>query len=364
MAKTLKIGIDADNGDFVENDIPTRKIISAVSRISEDYPLAELVVAGNREKVLDALGKRIPKNVRIIPSTAYISRGEKIHCHMPGSSLNNLVREARAGNIEGIFTIGNTANVGKEAIGLRRITGVIKPTLLTPIPVYPEGVFFLTDIGATSMNQNQQDGKLYRTAIEEFVEEIYCQGIIATVYARTQEVLVPKLGLLTVGQEEHKGSDWVLRTDELFKSKARNLEGFLEYAGKIEQKHAMRGQVDIALSDGHTGNQLLKLGEEIIYTAKTIVKDIAKNLRLLEKLACTPAALVLRRNPLVRRVIESYNPTKYNAALLLGYRGIISKGHGDSSEEAVYKGIKRALDSCGLDLGPKIEEAVKRYMPK
>lgn len=363
------IGIDADNGDLVKDKNhqvpPTKKICSAVSRVLKENGNIHLVLSGNKERILNSFQGQIPQSISILPSLEYCLPEQEIERPVSGSSLNNLVRETKSGNLSGFFTIGDTSKVGIEAGRLGRLKSVEKPVLITPVPLYPEGSFFFADVGATSLNQNNKPDKLYKTGIEEFAREIYCQGIVTAVYAKEKGVSVPRIGLVTIGQEEHKGSDWILATHELFKSQSQNFQGFADYIGKIEPKHAIKEHlVDIALADGHSGNLLLKLTEGIIGLVKDITRDVKENLSTLDKLACLPGVIVLRRNKRIRKVIENFNPDIYNAALVLGYKGTISKGHGDSSENAVYYGIKRAIDSSKLNLNKKIEQALEKYMPK
>jgi phosphate acyltransferase len=365
----ISIGIDVDNGDLIRKSNcqvpPTKKICSAVSRVLKENGNIHLVLSGNKERILNSFHGQIPQSVSILPSLEYCLPEQKIERPISGSSLNNLTRETKSGNLDGFFTIGDTSKVGIEAIRLGRLKRVEKPVLITPVPLYPQGFFLFSDIGATSLNQNNNPGKLYKTGIEEFAREIYCQGIITTVYAKEKGIPIPRIGLVTIGQEEHKGSDWILAAHELFRQESENLYGFLDYLGKIEPKHAVRKNlVDIALADGHSGNLLLKLAEGVIGLVKDITKDIKENLSALDKLICLPGAIVLRRNKRIKKVIENFNPDLYNAALVLGYKGIISKGHGDSSENAIYYGIKRAIESSVLNLDEKIEQALEKYLPR
>lgn len=366
--KEIVLGIDADNGDLdKDNNKPTKKICSAVLRFTKENPDTHLVLVGNETNIREALVK-IPHNVSLVHAQVYSHPKEEVKFHAPGSSLNTLVNLASTNLIDAFFTIGSTQKFGAELGKLKRIPGVRKPALITTVPRYPSGELLLTDVGATSLNQNHKPDKLYSTAVEEFALDIYCQGIIAAVYSKERGVKIPKLGLVTVGEEEGKGSDWILRAHELFKEHSRNLEGFLYYVGKVEPADIIRDQrtaLDVALADGPTGNIIIKTEGAVLGLVSDIVQDIKKNhLGLLGKLALAPAYFFLKHNKKVQEVRARYDKDVYNAALLAGRVKAVSKGHGNSTERAVYFGIKRASEFCSMDLSSKIEQALTDYMPK
>jgi len=380
MEKTLRIGIDVDNGDFVDGVPPTKKIIRAVSRVLKEDNQIHLVLSGNAETITKAFYGQVPSSVSILPSKMHYLPGAEIKHPVKGTSLNILVNETRAGNLGGFFTIGDTSKVGIEGIHLGRHKKVEKPALITPIPCFPSGSFLIGDVGATSSNQNVDvyadiedprtfdeehlnNRKPHLVAIDEFSRELYCQGIMMAVFANQNVAKTPRLGMITIGEEDHKGSDTILRTDYLFRQQQKNLKGFIEYIGKIEPKDALlKGKVDVAITDGHTGNLLLKLSEAIISLIKGVCKETKEKLSFLEKALCLPAGAILKGK--LRKVKETYDPDYYNGAILLGYLGIIGKGHGDSCEDAVHHGIIRTAGCISKGVSSKLDEALEEHMPR
>ncbi|MFH1710683.1 MAG: hypothetical protein ABH840_00040 [Nanoarchaeota archaeon] len=380
MEKILRIGIDVDNGDLVDGIPPTSKIIRAASRVMEENNQVNLVLSGDKQRIEEAFNGRVPESVSILPSAEYCHSNREIKQAIKGSSLNNLVRETKAEKIGGFFTIGDTSKVGIEGMRLGRHKKVEKPVLVTPIPSFPIGSFLLGDVGATSSNQNVdifadienpetfdeehlKNRKPYLIAIDELSRDLYCQGIMLSVFAQQNGIKVPRLGIVTVGEENHKGSDTVLRTDYLFKQQAGKLENFIEYIGKIEPKDALlERRVDVAISDGHTGNLLLKLSEAIVNLIKGVCIDAKKELSWIEKALCLPAGAILKNK--LWEIRATFDPDYYNSAILLGYSGIIGKGHGNSSEDAIYYGIKRTLDCISQGVSPKLDKALETYMPE
>ena len=382
MEKKLRIGIDVDNGDLVDGIPPTQKILRAVSRVLKENDNVHFVLSGNEQRIMESF-RKVPNSVSIIPSDVYCPPEQKIKKPVEGSSLNNLVKKTKEKgeeNIGGFFTIGDTRKVGIEGARLGRHSRVEKPCLVTPIPSFPSGRFFLGDVGATSLNQNVDiladienpetfdqfhlnNRKPYLIAIDEFSRELYCNGIMLAVFSQQNGLKMPRLGIVTVGGENHKGSDIILRTDYLFKQQQGKLENFIEYIGKIEPKDALlEDRVDIAVSDGHTGNLMLKLSEAIVNLIKGVYQDTKNKLNKIEKALCLPTGLILKKD--MRRIRETYDPDYYNAAILIGYSGIIGKGHGNSNEDAVYYGIRRITDCVSQGISPKLDEALESYMPK
>ena len=156
MEKMLRIGIDVDNGDLVNNIPPTSKIIRAASRVIAKNSQIHLVLSGNEQRIIEAFNGQVPSSVSILPSTAYCPPEREITHSVKGSSLNNIVREIKENreteeeNIGGFFTIGDTSKVSIEGMRLGRHEKVEKPVLVTPIPSFPNGSFLLGDVGATS----------------------------------------------------------------------------------------------------------------------------------------------------------------------------------------------------------------------
>jgi len=235
-------------------------------------------------------------------------------------------------------------------------------------------------VGATSSNQNVdiyadiedpatfdeehlRNRKPHLVALDESARGLYCQGIMLAVFAQQNGIIKPRVGLLTIGKENHKGSDTILRTDYLFRKQTENLENFLEYVGKIEPKDALlERRVDIVVTEGHTGNLLLKLAEAIIKALKGIYKDTEKNLSTIKKMLCLPAGVMLRKD--IQNLRGNYDPDFYNAGILLGYLGLVGKGHGDSCEDAIYYGMKRTAECISRGVSCKLDEALEAHMPK
>lgn len=341
------IGIDAYNGDIDSRGAPpSKRMIDAVLQISQEYPDLKVVLAGDEREILNALGKRdLPESASILPN----GNGEP--------NINLLARLARTGAIQGIFTIGDSAKVGKMRLGF--LKGVEKVALIATLPAYPKGDFLLADAGATRLNQNGKRDKLHTDAISEFARDIYCQGVMAAVYAREMlGIQQPRLGLLTIGKEFHKGSELVFETEAFFqKMQERGLSRLLDYRGRAEPEDAFFGNVDILLTDGHTGNIFLKTIESVIKTAKAIASS---ELSRLEKAYLSPILLSKR----IRKARDRCNPARYNGAYVAGLDGILLKGHGSSSSTACYSGIKRTISHIERDIRPVITEALERYMPQ
>jgi len=159
----------------------------------------------------------------------------------------------------------------------------------------------------------------------------------------------PSVGLLSIGEEEGKGNELIKESYKILKdSKAIN------FFGNIEGRDLFNDLVDVVVTDGFTGNIVLKQAEGEAMSLVSWIKDALLNNGPLVKLG---AALV---KPALKKVAERLDPSEYGAQPLLGVKGYAFIGHGSSDEIAVYNALKTAKRMVDANLVEKITEGISQ----
>jgi glycerol-3-phosphate acyltransferase PlsX len=244
----------------------------------------------------------------------------------------NLLRENQAGVLVSSGNTGALMAGGKLIVG--SMDGVERPALAAAIP-REGGYFILIDAGA---NPTSEAMHLMHNAV---MGSNYARAVLGTES--------PRVGLLTIGTEEGKGTPLTNEAHELLKK----INGVINYSGPLEGFQIFRDHVDVVVCDGFVGNSLLKSWESM---AKFI-----RNL-LTEELKRNPmraAGYVLAKGAF-DAMKERLNPDRYGGAPLLGVRGNILKAHGSSNRYAWASAIRAAEKVIRHDLYHRIEQDIAR----
>ena len=241
------------------------------------------------------------------------------------------------GQADAFVTAGNTGAASVTAyFRLGTIPGVDRPGLA---PVFPTatGSCVVLDVGANP---------------ECKPENLLQFGIMGSVYAeKVRGIHNPKVGLLSNGEEAGKGNDLVKHTYPLLKDSGLN------FYGNVEGKEVIGGVVDVAVTDGFTGNIMLKSSEAVAKLILDKVKELIQNGPLTAKIG---GALV---RPTLRKIKKMLDPEEEGAAPLLGVNGLVFIGHGRSNEIAIKNAIrlaKNAVEAGVLDsIRTAIEQSIK-----
>ncbi|OGO17666.1 MAG: hypothetical protein A2Z14_10160 [Chloroflexi bacterium RBG_16_48_8] len=235
------------------------------------------------------------------------------------------------GEAEAFVTAGNTGGAMANALfRLGRIRGVKRPALGTVFPVQ-DGHAILIDIGA-----NADCRPIY---LQQF-------AVLGAVYA---EIVLkktnPRVGLVSNGEEPGKGNSLVKETFPL-------LEGSgLNFIGNLEPKELFAGQADVAVTDGFTGNILVKTSEAVAKLLSNLIRS---------EITASPISSVggLLSRPAFRRVGVTLDPAEYGAAPLLGVQGLVFIGHGRSDAKALINAIRVAREAVEGGLLSALEIAI------
>ncbi len=240
------------------------------------------------------------------------------------------VRDGRAG---AMISAGNTgATMAAALLRMGRISGVKRPAIATPIPVPGSTPTILLDAGANAEVQ---------------AEWLVQFGLMGSVYARHRfGIAEPRVGLLSIGEEPGKGD--TLRKDayELFAAASR-----LNFVGNVEGRDVMSTNVDVCVTDGFTGNVVLKTLEGGM---KTVLGALLEAFGAEENYKPHAEALM----PVLLALHRTLNPDTYGGAVLLGVDGVCIIAHGSSTAEAILNGIGVARDMVEHDVVSEIRAAI------
>lgn len=245
---------------------------------------------------------------------------------------NKLVKEGRA---DAVFTAGNTgAAMGVSLLTLGRIPGIIRPALMINFPsLTRHGWTSVLDVGA---NVDCKPKMLAQFAV---MGDLYHRHLL--------NVASPRVGLLSLGEEESKGNDLIREAHEIL----RGLK-HINFIGNVEGQDLVNGHADVVVCDGFVGNVILKFGEGIMRLFGDIMKKEVLNGNLLTKLT------VGLLTPTIRRIYRRMDYKEYGSAPLLGVNGISTIGHGKSNSKAIKSALLHAARYVSAHINDKIEQAL------
>jgi glycerol-3-phosphate acyltransferase PlsX len=242
----------------------------------------------------------------------------------------NLVKQGDAG---AMVSSGNTgALMAGSKLIVGSMPGVERPALAPAIP-REGGYFVLIDAGA---NPSSEAVHLMHNAI---MGSHYARAVLGAEN--------PRVGLLTIGTEEGKGTPLTNAAHEMLKK----INGVINYIGPVEGFQVFRDQIDVVVCDGFVGNSLLKSWESMAKFIKNLLSEELKRNPL------RAAGYILARGAF-NAMKERLNPDRYGGAPLLGVRGNILKAHGSSNRHAWSSAISAADILIRHDLYHRIEKDV------
>jgi phosphate acyltransferase len=243
----------------------------------------------------------------------------------------------KSGQADAFVTAGNTGGAMATALfRLGRIRGIKRPALTALFPVRT-GYCVVLDIGANT----------------DIKPEYLLQfAVMGSVYAEVaQGIRSPRVGLLSNGEEQSKGNELVKAAYPLLRDSGLN------FIGNVEGKELFGGQVDVVVTDGFTGNVLLKSSEAV---AKMITDILRQELTSSTR---TKVGALLAR-PAFGKIKRMMDPGEIGALPLLGIDGLVFVGHGRSDERALVNAIGGARKAVEGDLLGALRTAIQQRLAK
>jgi glycerol-3-phosphate acyltransferase PlsX len=249
------------------------------------------------------------------------------------SSLRVGTRLVTEGKADGFVSAGNTGAAmatAKMVIGM--LPGVDRPALAALIPTKSGKPTLLLDVGANA------ECKPHHLAQFAIMGDAYSRAVLGT--------MRPTVGLMSIGEEEAKGNDLTKEAFPLM----RDLTS-LNFVGNVEGRDVFTGAVDVIVTDGFTGNVMLKLSEGLTDAMLSMIR------RELSASAITKAGAMLAR-PAFRNIKRRLDYTEYGGAPLLGVRQIVVIGHGSSNARAIRSAIRSVKEFSEHRAGERIESGI------
>ncbi|MDR3273767.1 MAG: phosphate acyltransferase PlsX [Puniceicoccales bacterium] len=326
----------ADNGVSV--------FVRGVVYAAKNFPseLGNIVLVGHGDEIGRAVSEnkleKFFKKINIVHASQEVEMTDKPISALRSkkdSSMFRAIELVKDGYADGMLSCGNTGCLmAGGALKLRTMPGIDRPALCTMIPA-PDYAFALIDVGANPSST---------------AKNLVHNAVLGSHYFKTvTNVENPRIGLLTIGTEEGKGSDLVCEAHRLLKLASKEIN----YSGLIEGFQLFDGTVDVVVCDGFVGNILLKSVEAMAKTIKAYIRrEIRKNpLRMLGAVLASGAFLDIKKQ---------LNPDKFNGAPFLGLNGTIIKSHGSSSVEGISSALRLACKTARASKFGALSEVIKR----
>ena len=326
------IAVDAMGGDLG----PSVVVPGAIEAARQTG--AKILLVGNEATLDGELNRLSPSGVdlEIVHAPEVAGMDEKpsdILRRKKNASIQVACRLVRDGAAQGVVSAGHSgASVACGMFIMGRIPGVERPALASLLPTEKEPVVRL-DVGATV------DCKPYN---------IFQFGLMGDAFAR--DILnkeSPRVGLLSIGEEEGKGNSQVKEAYELFKM-AQNLN----FSGNIEGRDLFTGEMDVAVCDGFVGNVALKLSEGLGLSLSRVLKRELLNSGFLPKLGSLLAKSAFRR---FAKVVDY---AEYGGAPLLGLQNISIVCHGRSNAKAICNATRMATLFVEKETNKRLMETI------
>ena len=326
----MRIAVDAMGGDHA----PQVNVDGAVAAVHE-YGISCLLVGRSAElrPLLQESGYS-GSDVEIVDAPDVVSMDEPATAAIRkkrNSSIRVAANCVRDGRAEGLVSAGHTGAAmvsAKMVVGM--IEGVDRPALATVLPNLT-GHSLLLDVGANP------DAKTPHFREFAVMGSIYAE----LVFGKKK----PSIGLMSIGEEDSKGTD---RTKEAFKILK---ETGLNFIGNVEGRDVFNGAVDVIVTDGFTGNVILKVSEALAEMVENLLREEIK--RTLQ----ASVGFLLSRSAF-RRFKQRLDYSEYGGAPLLGVKGCVIICHGRSSAKAVKNAIRFAAEFSRRNLAEKIQAQI------
>lgn len=326
----MKIAVDAMGGDYAPKVVIEGSIAAA-----KEYG-AKVILVGDEAKIKPLLQKakypdgsieivHASETIEMCESAALSVRRKRNSSIVVGLSL---VKEGKA---DAFFSAGNTgAVVCAATLELRLLPGVERPGIAIVTPTL-KGIALIIDVGA---NIDPKPNQLLQYGI---MADVYCRNIL--------DKNEPSIGLLNIGEEEIKGTEFMRQTHELLQ------KSHLNFIGNVEGKDIFSGKCDIIVCDGFVGNVALKVSESAAEAMQVFLKR-----HLLSNIWGKIGLLLLL--PSLKRFKKDIDYAEYGGAPLLGVDGVVIIGHGRSNIRAIKNAIRVAKEEVERKFNEKVLEAI------
>jgi phosphate acyltransferase len=328
----MKIVVDAMGGDYA----PEAAVEGAVMAARESE--TEIILTGLSDKIHAVLDRLDPDhNLPIL----VVHADEVVEMHdTPGKVLRSKRKSSikigldlvKDGTASAFLSAGNTGAVlAYSTVILRPLSGVDRPAIAIQLPTL-KGNAILLDAGA---NVDCKTNQLFQFGI---MGHVFAEFILGKQN--------PRVGLLSIGEEDGKGNEVVKEAFQLLKA------SHINFIGNIEGKEVYRGNADVIVCDGFTGNVALKISESLAEMIGTNLKRMFQS-NWLSKMG------YLLLKPQLDEFKKKVDYSETGGAPLLGVNGVVIIAHGSSSAKAIKNAINRASELSEKNINAHIREGIE-----
>jgi glycerol-3-phosphate acyltransferase PlsX len=316
----MRIAVDAMGGDHAPDAI-VRGCIDALPLLDAGD---QIVLVGRQKDIVELLAERGVKaddpRLEIVHCDQIIGMDESPVDAVRSKKDSSIVVSAKMGSkrverpCDVVLSAGNTgACVSAATMQMKRLPGVHRPGIAVTFPAF-HGPVTLCDAGANP---------------EPRAMHLWQYGLMCETFARQMHgIKSPRIGVMNIGSEESKGTDLIGEVNELFKATPN-----VNYVGFIEGRDLFEGITDVVVTDGFTGNTMLKMAEGL---AKSLFKVLA------HEIFATSPDLGLAMEPIFKDIYKKNDYHEYGGAPLLGVNGVYLIAHGSSEAKTIKNAIRNS----------------------
>jgi phosphate acyltransferase len=333
-ARRFTVALDAMGGDIGPQVTVPAGIDAAINHD------VRLLLIGDEAQIQQAIGERsYPAHlVEIVHAPEQVSMEDDAVSAVRGKRRASLpvgIMSVKNGEADAFISAGNTgAVVASAVVGLGRLPGVHRPGIAIPIATLSEHPLLLIDAGAL---------------VDPRPEHLWQHARLAAAYAsRTMNLQHPRIGLVSNGAERGKGNALTLEAFKLLEA-----DETLHFVGNVEARDISDKPCDVLVTDGFTGNVILKTGEGVMTLLESSFRrEFGKH--------WYTGLLAMLLKPAIKRAGRALDYREYGGAPLLGVNGLVMIAHGGSDEFALKSAIRSAVEAGRLDLMSHMRQALGR----
>jgi glycerol-3-phosphate acyltransferase PlsX len=327
------LAVDAMGGDHgPEVTVP------AVARILQRHAQLRVLLVGDADTLMAQLDRESPggaDRITVVHASEVVAMDDPVNVALRNrrdSSMRVAINQVREGHAHAAISAGNTgALMAVSRFVLKTLPGIDRPAICTAIP-HEQGQCQMLDLGAN---------------VDVEPEHLLQFALMGAALSRAVEGLErPRVSLLNIGEEAIKGSETVKQAAEQLQA-----HPVLHYQGFVEGDGVFKGEADVVVCDGFTGNVALKTMEGVASMLGTMIREEI-NRNLFTRLAG------LFSLPWLRNLKHRMNPQRYNGASLLGLDGIVVKSHGGADVE----GFTSALEVAAREAERNVPALIRDHL--
>jgi len=332
-----RIALDVMGGDFA----PEATLLGALEALKA-WPELQITLVGPEDLLRQKCeSKEWTVDLKARTTIVHAPSVVEFHDHptiilkeKKDSSIRVAAQLVREGACDGMVSLGHTgAAMVASTLVIGKLEGVDRPGLASPMPNIKSTPTILIEVGAS---------------IDSRPEHLACFGLMGSIYAeQVFGIMNPTVAVMSVGEEESKGTEVTLNAAELLRNSGLN------FKGNAEGRDLWNGKFDVIVCDGYVGNALLKSAEGTAKLLKNGIKEALSS----NWLARLGSLLIMK--PL-RTFFKKLDYKEFGGLPLLGIKGVSIIGHGSRDARAVKNAIRAAMTNLEHELPRRIAEGIAK----